>query len=89
MVHTSQGVLIPIKHSNTVTKKRLLCTYILMKQLPLNVGLTISTEILDYRRTNALLNYDIIITRLCASQGVRIDPRELKHAKGLGPIDKS
>jgi hypothetical protein len=84
-----QGVVIPIKHFNIVTKKRLLYTYVLMKQLPVNVGSTISNEILDCRRTTASLNYKIIITKLCASQGVRIDPRELKDAKGFGPIDRS
>jgi hypothetical protein len=59
-----QGVLIPIKHSNTVTKKRLLCTYVLMKHLPLNVGLTISNEILDCTKTSASLNYGIIFVKL-------------------------
>jgi hypothetical protein len=60
-----------------------------MKQLPLNVGLTISTEFLDFRRKIASLNYGIIITRLCASQEVKIDPKELMDAKRFGRIDKS
>ena len=77
-----QGILLPIQHKTSITKKRLWCLYTLMEQEYIDVGRTIANEIHALHSENkGSLSYARIITQLCIEAGVT--------SEGLIPMQPS
>ena len=75
--------LMPTTHTTTVSQERLVLLYVIVRELPIDVGSIIEKEIRDCAVKNhktAALLFPSLITSICVVSGIRLDAHD-EHVK--------